>query len=248
MIFPHHENEIAQAEACTGCAPFVRYWLHSAFITMGGNKMSKSLGNIATIREVIEKYSAKVARFWLIGTHYRNPISFGDEELTAAAKGLERLETCRANLRHLLTAEPVDGDDPQARVIANLTVDTKENFIAAMEDDFNTALALGSLYELVREANRWALDREFRPTVSGLRAVESVVTTLDELGGILGIWFEDDAGSQALSDAEIQQLVEERQAARKNKDWQTADAIRDRLKAAGIVLEDTPQGVRWRRE
>jgi len=248
LIFPHHENEIAQAEACTGCAPFVRYWLHSAFITMGGNKMSKSLGNIATIREVIEKYSAKVARFWLIGTHYRNPISFGDEELTAAAKGLERLETCRANLRHLLTAEPVDGDDPQARVIANLTVDTKENFIAAMEDDFNTALALGSLYELVREANRWALDREFRPTVSGLRAVESVVTTLDELGGILGIWFEDDAGSQALSDAEIQQLVEERQAARKNKDWQTADAIRDRLKAAGIVLEDTPQGVRWRRE
>lgn len=246
LVFPHHENEIAQSEAFTGCAPFVRYWLHSAFITMGGDKMSKSLGNVVTIRDLIQRYPAKVVRFWLIGTQYRNPLSFGEEELNAAAKGLERLETARTNLKHILSLSPVDGDDPKAREIANFGVDTRQRFIDAMEDDFNTALALGALYELVRETNRWALDREFRPTVPGLRAVDSVLQILEELGGILGIWF-DETVDDGLSDAAIEALVQERQEARKNKDWQRADAVRDQLKAAGIVLEDTPQGIRWKR-
>lgn len=246
LIFPHHENEIAQSEAYTGCAPFVHYWLHSAFITMGGDKMSKSLGNVVTIRDLLQRYPAKVVRFWLIGTQYRNPLSFGEEELNSAAKGLERLETARVNLRHILGLSPVDGDDPKAREIANLTVDTRQRFVEAMEDDFNTALALGALYELVREVNRWALDREFRPTVPGLRAVESVLQVLDELGKLLGIWF-DQPTHDGLSDAEIEALVMERQEARKAKNWQRADELRDQLKSAGVVLEDTPQGIRWKR-
>lgn len=246
LVFPHHENEIAQSEAYTGCTPFVRYWLHSAFITMGGDKMSKSLGNVVTIRELIERYPAKVVRFWLIGTQYRNPISFGEEELNAAAKGLERLETARTNLRYILGISPVDGDDPKAREIANLGVDTRQRFIEAMEDDFNTALALGALYELVRETNRWALDREFRPTVPGQRAIESVLQILEELGNVLGIWF-DAKADDGLSNAEIEKMIEERQDARKSKNWRRADEIRDQLKEAGVILEDTPQGIRWKR-
>jgi cysteinyl-tRNA synthetase len=246
LIFPHHENEIAQSEASMGDEPFVRYWLHSAFVTMGGDKMSKSLGNIKTIREVIEHFPAKAVRFWLIGTHYRNPLSFGEEELHAAAKGLERLETARANLQHLLALDPVDGDDPRAREVANFTVDTRERFIAAMEDDFNTALAIGTLQELVREANRWAFDADFQPTVLGLRTIGMVLDTLNELGNILGIWFEETT-PDGLSDEKINDLIQQRQDARKNRDWKAADAIRDQLKAAGIILEDTPQGVRWRR-
>jgi cysteinyl-tRNA synthetase len=249
LIFPHHENEIAQSEAYTGCAPFVRYWLHSAFITLGGDKMSKSLGNVATIREVLEHFPAKVVRFWLIGTQYRNPLSFGEDELNSAAKGLERLETARTNLTHCMSLAPIDGDDPQAREIAKMAVDAKTKFVEAMEDDFNTALALGALYELVRESNRWAMGREFRPTVPGLRAIEAVICTLNELGDILGIWFSDKAhdGEGEINDREVEELIAKRQEARKNKDWKQADVIRDQLKAAGIVLEDTVQGVRWRR-
>lgn len=246
LVFPHHENEIAQSEAFTGEEPFVRYWLHSAFVTMGGDKMSKSLGNIRTIRDIIGVFPGKVVRFWLIGTHYRNPLSFGEDELTAAAKGLERLETARTNLTYLLPLDPVDGDDPRARELANFTVDTRERFNDAMEDDFNTALAIATLQELVRETNRWAFDPDFRPTVTGLLAIGMVVDTLNQLGNILGIWF-DERSETALSDAAIDDLIVRRQEARKNKDWKAADEIRDQLKEAGVVLEDTPQGIRWKR-
>ncbi|HEX2953619.1 MAG TPA: DALR domain-containing protein, partial [Bacillota bacterium] len=172
--------------------------------------------------------------------------SFGEEELSAAAKGLERLETARVNLKHLLELDPVDGDDPRAREVANFTVDTREHFIEAMEDDFNTALAIGTLHELVREANRWAFDPDFQPTVLGLRTIGMVIDTLNELGNILGIWFEEN-NQGGLSDEAINQLIQDRQEARKNKEWKVADAIRDQLKEAGIILEDTPQGIRWRR-
>lgn len=249
LIFPHHENEIAQAEAYCGTKPFVRYWLHTAFITMSGDKMSKSLGNVVTIREACARFTPKAVRFWLLGTHYRNPLSFGEEELTAAAHGLARLETARDNWRHLLST-PVQADDEGAGVIPSipeLVASCRYRFIAAMEDDFNTAMALGMLYDLVREVNKWALADDFVLTASRQELLAEALAVLEELGALLGIWFAEEPAATSLSDDEINSLVKQRQTARDNRDFNTADEIRDTLKAAGIVVEDTPQGMRWRR-
>ncbi len=248
LIFPHHENEIAQAEAYCGTKPFVRYWLHSAFITMSGDKMSKSLGNVVTIREACEEFSPKVVRFWLLGTHYRNPLSFGEEELHAAARGLERLEIAKENWKHLLSTETIGQGGDQAEKITGLVTDCKKRFIEAMEDDFNTALALGVLYELVREVNKWAFATDFKLTTGNQQALREALSLLEELGAVLGIWFEQDSQTGSLSDDQISELIDQRQEARANKDFKTADAIRDSLQEQGIILEDTPQGVRWRRE
>ncbi|HBR28787.1 MAG TPA: cysteine--tRNA ligase [Firmicutes bacterium] len=249
LIFPHHENEIAQAEAYCGTKPFVRYWLHTAFITMSGDKMSKSLGNVVTIREACARFTPKAVRFWLLGTHYRNPLSFGEEELTAAAHGLARLETARDNWRHLLST-PVQADDEGAGVIPSipeLVASCRHRFIAALEDDFNTAMALGMLYDLVREVNKWALADDFVLTASRQELLAEALAVLEELGALLGIWFAEEPAATGLSDDEINSLVKQRQTARDNRDFNTADEIRDTLKAAGIVVEDTPQGMRWRR-
>ncbi len=249
LIFPHHENEIAQAEAYCGTKPFVRYWLHTAFITMSGDKMSKSLGNVVTIREACARFTPKAVRFWLLGTHYRNPLSFGEEELTAAAHGLARLETARDNWRHLLST-PVQADDEGAGVIPSipeLVASCRHRFIAALEDDFNTAMALGMLYDLVREVNKWALADDFVLTASRQELLAEALAVLEELGALLGIWFAEEPAATSLSEDEINSLVEQRQTARDNRDFNTADEIRDTLKAAGIVVEDTPQGMRWRR-
>jgi cysteinyl-tRNA synthetase len=248
LIFPHHENEIAQAEAYCGTKPFVRYWLHSAFITMSGDKMSKSLGNVVTIREACERFSPKVVRFWLLGTHYRHPLSFGEEELHAAARGLERLEIAKENWKHLLSAGTTGQNGDQAEKITQLVTDCKKRFIEAMEDDFNTALALGILYELVREVNKWALATNFKLTTGNQQALQEALSLLEELGAVLGIWFEQDPKAGSLSDEQINELVQKRQEARASKDFKTADSIRDSLQEQGIILEDTPQGVRWRRE
>lgn len=247
LVFPHHENEIAQAEAYCGTKPFVRYWLHTAFITMSGDKMSKSLGNVVTIREACTRFSPKVVRFWLLGTHYRNPLSYGEEELTAAANGLARLETARENWRHLLSTPVQAGADEAPPAVTALVTQVRERFIAAMEDDFNTALALGILYELVREVNKWALSEDFTLTAPCQKVLREALSLLEELGDVFGIWFTEETTATGLSDEEINALVEQRQQARQNRDFKTADEIRDTLKAAGIVVEDTPHGVRWRR-
>ena len=245
LIFPHHENEVAQSEAATG-QQFVRYWVHTAFITVDGNRMGKSMGNLRPIREVAAAVHAKVIRFWLLGTHYRQQINYTRESLESAAKGLERLETCRTALDRLLACPQVSGHTaPDAGYLREATVDCRRHFRAAMDDDLNTALALAALYDLVRETNRVAQNKNFQPTAGNHAVLSEVLRTLDELGGVLGIWF---AAEKAGDEAQIEALVAKRQEARAAKDWAAADRVRDELKAKGVILEDTPQGVRWRRE
>ncbi|HBF38612.1 MAG TPA: cysteine--tRNA ligase [Firmicutes bacterium] len=248
LVFPHHENEIAQSEAYSG-KEFVKYWLHNAFITVGGERMGKSVGNFSTIRDVRGKFPPKVVRFWFVGTHYRNPISFGEEELTTAAKGLERLENARFNWEHLLKQAPVPGtlSDSLSRNIKEFIGRTQTDFTAAMEDDFNTPQALASLYDLVREVNRWVQASDFQPTKAAQDLLKQALDCLLELAGVLGLLAEEkEAVSQ--DTAEIEAAIARRVQAKKDKNWALADQIRDELKAKGIVLEDTPQGVRWKHE
>lgn len=250
LVFPHHENEIAQSEAYQG-APLARYWLHNAFVTVSGERMGKSMGNFSTIRDVMGRYSPKVVRFWLIGTHYRNPIGFGEEELQAAAKGLERLETAKFNWEHLLKQEPVaDVSRTAANVLARVRehlAKVNEEFIAGMEDDFNTPQALASLYELVREVNRWTQERDFCLTEEARKVLAQALDQVVELGQVLGLFYESKP-SRGIDEAEIEGLITQRTQAKKEKDWALADQIRDQLKSNGIILEDTPQGVRWKVE
>lgn len=249
LVFPHHENEIAQSEAYLG-KNFAKYWLHNAFVTVSGERMGKSIGNFSTIRDVIDKFSPKVVRFWLVGTHYRNPISFGEEELTAAAHGLERLENARFNWEHLLKADPVSDSNSSFELneIKKGIIKAREEFIAGMEDDFNTPQALASIYDLVREINRWTQEREFQLTDSAKSLLEEAYSCLTTLGGdVLGL-FNDTQIEKVVDVEEIEALISRRTEAKKNKNWVLADQIRDELKIKGILIEDTPQGVRWRRE
>jgi cysteinyl-tRNA synthetase len=248
LVFPHHENEIAQSEAYTG-SQFARYWLHNAFVTVSGERMGKSMGNFSTIRDVITKFPPQVVRFWLLGTHYRNPISFGPEELTAAARGLERLETACFNWEHLLKQEPAAQADATAEIFAvkERLVKTKADFVAGMEDDFNTPLALSSLYELVREVNRWTQEREFLLTSARRETLAEALATLKLLGGeVLGLFAKTATDSAVIDVAAVEALIAQRAQAKREKNWALADGIRDELKQQGVVLEDTPQGVRWR--
>lgn len=245
LVFPHHENEIAQSEAATGSKPFVRYWLHTGFITTGGDKMSKSLGNIVTIRQVMEDFSPLAVRFWLLGTHYRNPLSFGQQELQSAARGLERLETAEANWRRLLGEKPVKQQEKEAGRLRQVVKESRERFFEAMRDDFNTATALGSLYEMVREVNKWCLSREFQMTGEGREVLAEALAVLEEEGEILGIRRKETV--QALDEQEIKEMLARRRQARAEKNYALADQIREELKNRGIIIEDTPQGTRWRR-
>ncbi len=248
LVFPHHENEIAQSEAYLG-ANFAKYWLHNAFVTVSGERMGKSVGNFSTIRDVIRKFSPKVVRFWLVGTHYRNPISFGEEELTTAARGLERLENARFNWEHLLKTDSIPdlNSDFQLNEIREAINKAKNDFIAGMEDDFNTPQALASLYDLVREVNRWTQERGFQLTVTAKSILEEAYSCLITLGGeVLGL-FGETQNEKTVSDEEIEALIASRVEAKKEKNWILADQIRDELKNKGIIIEDTPQGVRWRR-
>lgn len=248
LVFPHHENEIAQSEAYLN-ANFARYWLHNAFVTVSGERMGKSVGNFSTIRDVMGRFSPKVVRFWLIGTHYRNPISFGEEELTAAARGLERLENAKFNWEHLLKADPIaDSDSVEFNEIRNSIIKAGNEFVAGMDDDFNTPQALASLYDLVREINRWTQERGFQLTVSAKKVLEDAYGCLTTLGGeVLGL-FGDSQSEKNVSDQDIEDLIARRTEAKKEKNWPLADQIREELKSKGIIIEDTPQGIRWRRE
>ena len=250
LVFPHHENEIAQSEAYLG-ATFAKYWLHNAFVTVSGERMGKSVGNFSTIHDVMERFSPKVVRFWLIGTHYRNPISFGEEELANAARGLERLENAKFNWEYLLKGGLVGEDTPQPDLeeISKAIRQAEEDFISGMEDDFNTPQALAGLYDLVREINRWNQEDGFQLTESAKNLLEEALSCLTTLGGeVLGIFEEAHEGPTDAADEEIEALIARRAEAKKNKDWTLADQIRDELNSKGIIIEDTPQGVRWRRE
>ncbi|HEX3045425.1 MAG TPA: cysteine--tRNA ligase [Bacillota bacterium] len=249
LVFPHHENEIAQSESYAG-APFVQYWLHNAFITVKGEKMAKSEGNFSTIRDVINRYPPQAVRLWFAGSHYRSPISFGEAELKAAVSGLERLENARFNWEHLLKQTTVN-EAPPAQLLSSLADiihQTETGFIEAMEDDFNTPQALAHLYDLVRETNRISQNPDFHLNQAAKNLLTEALNLLLTLGGILGILTGAAEKASSINPAEVEEQIARRTQAKKDRNFALADQIRDELKNKGIILEDTPQGIRWRSE
>ena len=235
LIFPHHENEIAQSECCNG-VPFARYWMHNGYININNQKMSKSLNNFFTVRDVAEKYGYEPIRFLMISSHYRNPINYSTEIIEQCTSSLERLYTCRNNLDFLL--KNADDSKHLDESIKNKLLEHKINFISAMDDDLNTADAISALFDLTRDINSLVNGNTPAPK----KLIEFSANLFDELASILGLVYNR---KEEVTDKEIESLINKRQIARKNKDFKTADAIRDELKLRNIVLEDTPQGVKW---
>ena len=231
LIFPHHENEIAQSEAANGCE-FAHYWMHNGFINVDNHKMSKSLGNFFTVRDVAEKYGYEPIRYMMVSCQYRSPINYSYEVIEQAKNSLERLYTCRDNIDFALKNAQDGGEVPE------FIEKRKQEFIAAMDDDLNTADALAAIFMLVRDINTLIAEG------AGKASLEACADMFDQLTGVLGLVY--NRKTEAL-DSDIEALIEQRTAARKAKDFKTADEIRDKLKAMGIVLEDTPQGVKWTR-
>lgn len=253
LIFPHHENEIAQSEACTGKQPFARYWVHNGFVTVNEEKMSKSLGNFSTIRQVLEKYSAEVLRFFLLSVHYRSPIDFTPDRLEEAQKGLARLKNV---LERLVPFAESKGDltkaGEEAKELLDLLTKRKEEFIQAMDDDFNTALAIATLFDLGRDLNRYA--NLAGPGQANLEELACALAEgnkiFKELAQVLGLALlpVESNDQSGLADSLMSLILQIRQDARTKKDWATADKIRDALKELEIVIEDSPQGAKWKRK
>ena len=235
LIFPHHENEIAQSE-CANCKPFARYWMHNGYINVDNRKMSKSLGNFFTVRDVLKEFDGEVVRFFMLSAHYRSPINFSKDLIEQAKVGLERLYTCIDNLEFL--KESV-ADSEVCENIKKLSDDCKKAFCDAMDDDLNTGLAIAALFDFVREVNT----NITAVSKNSVGDIDLCINTLRELGSVLGLLQK----KKDTLDEEIEALIEKRQQARKSKNFALADEIRDTLKAQGIVLEDTPNGVKWRR-
>ena len=231
LIFPHHENEIAQSEAANGCE-FAHYWMHNGFINVDNHKMSKSLNNFFTVRDVAEKFGYEPIRYFLISSQYRSPINYSVEIIEQAKNSLDRLYTCRDNIDFALKNAPEGGEIPE------FIAERKAEFITAMEDDLNTADALAAVFVLVRDINTAVANK------AGKVTLEACADMFDQLTGVLGLVYNRNTADL---DSEIEALIEERTLARKNKDYKRADEIRDQLKAMGIILEDTPQGVKWSR-
>lgn len=238
LVFPHHENEIAQSECANGCT-FSKYWMHNGYINVDNVKMSKSLGNFKTVREIAEVYGYEVIRYFLISSHYRSPINYSLEIIEQCKSALERLYTCRESLDFAVKNASVDKADNDALLI-NMLDERRNQFIKAMDDDLNTADGLAAIFDLTKDINTKILDKGVSKAVC-----EHAASLFDELCGVLGILYNRKENSV---DSEIEALIEKRQEARKNKDWATADKIRDDLKAKGIILKDTPQGVTWTKE
>jgi len=238
LVFPHHENEIAQSKAATG-GEFAHYWLHNGFITVNEEKMSKSLGNFFLLRDILAKFPGDVVRYYLLATHYRSPIDFADDKLESAKKSLERIRNSWY-LYQDAEKRAKAGADPE---FAALIAKHKEDFIAAMDDDFNTALALSAVFNFCRDLNTWLAANPAAPKETLAEAGE-LFRGFDAVFGMI-LPIEEEKGS--LEDALMDLILDIRQKARANKDWATADAIRDGLKAAGVVVEDTPQGARWKK-
>ena len=239
LQFPHHENEIAQSECCNG-VPFARYWMHNGYITVDNEKMSKSKGNFFTVRDIRKEYDGEVIRFFLLSGQYRGPINFSDTLMEQARSSLARMENCKENLLHIKEAG-AEGDMTKAEKAAlDDMTRCREKFIEAMDDDLNTADAISAIFELVTLANTAVKDGH------GSRAfAEAALERLQELADVLGLLQKE---VKEEIDPEIQKLIDERQEARKAKNFARADEIRDLLKAQGITLKDTPQGVQIVRE
>lgn len=236
LVFPHHENEIAQSECANGCT-FAKYWMHNGYINVDNVKMSKSLGNFKTVREIADVYGYEVIRYFLISSHYRSPINYSLEIIEQCKSALERLYTCRDSLDFAIKNAKDTEDDSQ---LIDLINSRREQFITAMDDDLNTADGLSAIFELVKDINIKILDKNVSRNVC-----ETAAKVFDELCDVLGILYNRKSNDL---DAEIEELIAKRQEARANKDWATADKIRDDLKAKGIILKDTPQGVTWTKE
>jgi len=238
LIFPHHENEIAQSEAANG-KPFARYWLHNAFLNIESKKMSKSEGNFFTVREISEKYDLQILRFFILSAHYRSPLNFSAELMEAARNGLERIINCVANLNHLTKGCQVGGTitENEKMQIEQAKVFTTK-FEEAMDDDFNTADAISFIFELVKFANSIVNEDS---TFEFLAALKKQIVLLSDICGLIVDKKED------ILDEEIEALIAQRQSARKEKNFDRADEIRDELLNKGIILEDTREGVKYKR-
>lgn len=237
LVFPHHENEIAQSEAANG-KQFAKYWMHNAFLNIDNRKMSKSLGNFFTVRDIGEKYDLQVLRFFMLSAHYRSPLNFSAELMEAAKSGYERIVTSVDNLKYLLGAASVEEISVGEARLLETAKSFADKFDEAMEDDFNTADALSSIFELVKFVNTNAGETSSK---AFLRELKDELVMLSDICGLIVDKEED------MLDSDIEQLIEERQAARKAKNFARADEIRDELMEKGIILEDTREGVKWKR-
>ncbi len=236
LAFPHHENEIAQSEAMTG-ETFANYWMHNGYININNEKMSKSLGNFVLARELIEAHDPQVVRFFMLSVHYRNPINFSEELLKGAENSLDRIRTAYLNLGHRKqTSMNLEKNNDQW--LAKIS-ELRKSFEAEMDDDFNTANAISVLFDLTKEANLYL---ESNHTATNV--IEAFQTSISDLLGILGLRVEQE---EELLDEAVEALIQERIEARRNRDFERADEIRDTLKEKKIILEDTPQGTRWKR-
>ena len=240
LAFPHHENEIAQSEALTG-KPFAHYWLHSAYVNVNNQKMSKSLNNFFTARDVLKEYDADVIRFLMLSCHYRIQLNYSADLLESAKSSVERLYNAIGNLENLMDeVSRVEMNEEEKKYLESLNK-YKEKYIEKMDDDFNTADAITAIFDLVKDVNTNISVNSSKELAKG------ALDLIRELGAPLGMLQKSTKGDLADEASEIEGLIEQRQQARKNKDFALADKIRDDLKARGIMLEDTPQGVRWKK-
>ena len=237
LVFPHHENEIAQSECCNG-VPFAKYWMHNAFLNIDNRKMSKSLGNFRTVREIGEQYDLQVLRFFMLNAHYRSPLNFSADLMEAAKNALERITDAAANLKDRKAAAQTDtATDAEKELLAQAQEFVKK-FEEAMDDDFNTADALAAIFELVKFANTNVSE------ASSAEFAGALLDTMVKLCDVLGL---KAVKTEEILDKEIEDLIAERQEARKAKNFARADEIRDELLAKGIILKDTREGVKWKR-
>ncbi|MFD4707099.1 cysteine--tRNA ligase [Gottfriedia sp. NPDC058432] len=236
LSFPHHENEIAQSEALSG-KTFSNYWMHNGYINIDNEKMSKSLGNFVLVHDIIKIVDPMLLRFFMLSVHYRHPINYSEELLQEAKNGFERIKTAYQNSKHRIESSTnlTEDDNKWLKEIA----DEKAVFTKVMDDDFNTANAISVLYQLAKLANQYLLE-----THTSTNVLNQLVATFDELSSVLGITL---VSEEALLDDEIEALIQKRTDARKNRDFALADQIRDQLKEMNIIIEDTPQGIRWKR-
>ena len=236
LIFPHHENEISQGECCTG-KPYANYWMHNGYINVDNVKMSKSLGNFFTVRDVAEKYGYEPIKFMMIQAHYRMPLNYTVSVIESCKAALERLYTCRDNLDFAIEKALGECAGGEEEFLKSLD-EKRGRFIAAMDDDLNTADAVSVLFDLVRDINTYITSPHSKASL------EAAAKLFDEITGVLGILY--NRKKESLDD-EVEAMIAARQQARKEKNWAEADRIRDELKSMGIVLEDTPQGVKWKK-
>mgnify|MGYP004602514313 FL=1 len=239
LIFPHHENEIAQSECANG-QTFAHYWMHNGYININNQKMSKSLGNFFTVRDIAQKYDYEIIRFFMLSAHYRNPVNFSDVLMEQAKSAVERVYTCINNLKFLIQKGEERPMNDAEKEIAQKAKEYKDKFIEAMDDDLNTADAIAAIFDIVYLANTNLSDKGG----NSVEIAEVLLSSIKELSNVLGLFTKDEESSL---DAEVEELIAARNEARKAKDWAKADEIRDKLKAMNIELRDTPMGVKWSR-